>query len=83
MYQCLSLRIVKADCVMKTNWRELISKQELSIPFEVVHIDSHADMGLRGLGIIPNKHFYVLAECQNVKISHLAVQMLCLLFFKL
>lgn len=27
-------------------WHELISKQELSIPFEVVHIDSHADMGL-------------------------------------
>ncbi|HAQ3903752.1 MULTISPECIES: peptide arginase family protein [Enterococcus] len=27
-------------------WRELIEKGELAIPFEVVHVDSHADLGL-------------------------------------
>lgn len=27
-------------------WKELIMKGELSVPFEVVHIDSHADLGL-------------------------------------
>lgn len=27
-------------------WKELIEKGHLSIPFEVVHIDSHADLGL-------------------------------------
>jgi len=27
-------------------WKELIEKGELSAPFEVVHIDSHADLGL-------------------------------------
>lgn len=27
-------------------WEELISKKELQDPFEVVHIDSHADLGL-------------------------------------
>ena len=27
-------------------WKELIEKGELSIPFEVVHVDSHADLGL-------------------------------------
>lgn len=29
-----------------TFWKELILKGELSIPFEVVHVDSHADLGL-------------------------------------
>lgn len=27
-------------------WRKLIQEERLSIPFEVVHIDSHADLGL-------------------------------------
>ena len=27
-------------------WRKLIQEYSLSIPFEVVHIDSHADLGL-------------------------------------
>lgn len=27
-------------------WKELIRKEKLTIPFEVVHIDSHADLGL-------------------------------------
>lgn len=27
-------------------WRELIEKGDLSIPFEVIHVDSHADLGL-------------------------------------
>lgn len=27
-------------------WKELIKKRELTIPFEVIHIDSHADLGL-------------------------------------
>lgn len=27
-------------------WRELIERHELTIPFEVVHVDSHADLGL-------------------------------------
>ena len=30
------------------------------------YVGSHKK-NIRGLGIIPNKHFYVLAECQNVK----------------
>lgn len=29
-----------------TFWKELILKGDLSIPFEVVHVDSHADLGL-------------------------------------
>ena len=27
-------------------WQELITKEILETPFEVVHIDSHADLGL-------------------------------------
>lgn len=27
-------------------WKELIANGELSVPFEVIHIDSHADLGL-------------------------------------
>ena len=27
-------------------WKELIANKKLSTPFEVVHIDSHADLGL-------------------------------------
>lgn len=27
-------------------WRELIEKGELTIPFDVIHVDSHADLGL-------------------------------------
>ena len=27
-------------------WRELIASKKLTIPFEVVHVDSHADLGL-------------------------------------
>ena len=27
-------------------WEELVSKEKLTVPFEVVHIDSHADLGL-------------------------------------
>ena len=27
-------------------WRELIEKGELSTPFDVIHVDSHADLGL-------------------------------------
>lgn len=27
-------------------WRELIEKEELKIPFEVIHVDAHADLGL-------------------------------------
>lgn len=27
-------------------WRELINNKKLTIPFEVIHIDSHADLGL-------------------------------------
>lgn len=29
-------------------WRELIEKGELSTPFDVIHVDSHADLGLGG-----------------------------------
>lgn len=27
-------------------WRELIEKGDLSTPFDVIHVDSHADLGL-------------------------------------
>lgn len=27
-------------------WKDLIDRGELTIPFEVVHVDSHADLGL-------------------------------------
>lgn len=27
-------------------WEELVAKEKLTIPFEVVHVDSHADLGL-------------------------------------
>ena len=27
-------------------WKELIERQQLSTPFEVIHVDSHADLGL-------------------------------------
>lgn len=27
-------------------WKELIDKGELNVPFEVIHVDSHADLGL-------------------------------------
>lgn len=27
-------------------WQELINKGELTVPFEVIHVDSHADLGL-------------------------------------
>ena len=27
-------------------WRELIEKGELTTPFDVIHVDSHADLGL-------------------------------------
>lgn len=27
-------------------WKELIEKNELTVPFEVIHVDSHADLGL-------------------------------------
>ncbi len=27
-------------------WRELIEKGELTVPFDVIHVDSHADLGL-------------------------------------
>ena len=28
------------------HWRKLVQEYRLSVPFEVVHIDSHADLGL-------------------------------------
>ena len=39
-------RIVKGHNESLIFWKELINKGELSIPFEVVHVDSHADLGL-------------------------------------
>ncbi len=39
-------RIVSGHNEALTFWRELITKGTLTIPFEVVHVDSHADLGL-------------------------------------
>ncbi|AVB76949.1 hypothetical protein MMJJ_15780 [Methanococcus maripaludis] len=39
-------RIVKKHHEAFYFWRELIEKNELETPFEVVHIDAHADLGL-------------------------------------
>ena len=39
-------RIVSGHNEALEFWRELIAKQKLTIPFEVVHVDSHADLGL-------------------------------------
>lgn len=42
----ISGRFVKGHNESLTFWKELISKNMLSTPFEVIHIDSHADLGL-------------------------------------
>lgn len=39
-------RIVKGHNEALFWWQELIQNEELTVPFEVVHIDSHADLGL-------------------------------------
>lgn len=39
-------RIVKGHNEALYFWRELIEQNKLKIPFEVVHVDSHADLGL-------------------------------------
>jgi len=39
-------RIVKKHHEAFYFWRELIEKNELKTPFEVIHIDAHADLGL-------------------------------------
>lgn len=39
-------RIVKGHNESLFFWKELISKNMLTIPFEVIHVDSHADLGL-------------------------------------
>lgn len=39
-------RIVRGHNEAITFWRELIGRGALSVPFDVVHVDSHADLGL-------------------------------------
>lgn len=39
-------RIVSGHNEAIVFWQELIDKGELQVPFEVVHVDSHADLGL-------------------------------------
>uniref|UniRef100_A9AA45 Uncharacterized protein n=1 Tax=Methanococcus maripaludis (strain C6 / ATCC BAA-1332) TaxID=444158 RepID=A9AA45_METM6 len=39
-------RIVKKHHKAFYFWRELIEKNKLEVPFEVIHIDAHADLGL-------------------------------------
>lgn len=46
-------RIVKGHIESLFFWNELIKKEKLTIPFEVIHIDSHADLGL---GYFSYKH---------------------------
>ena len=38
-------------------WRELIEAQELGVPFQVVHIDAHSDLGLGDAG-----YFYIMTH---------------------
>ncbi|WP_048058080.1 peptide arginase family protein [Methanothermococcus okinawensis] len=42
-------RIIKKHHEAFYFWRELIYRGELTLPFEVVHIDAHADLGLGDL----------------------------------
>jgi hypothetical protein len=37
---------VKHHCEVLFKWWELIKKGELKVPFEIVHVDAHADLGL-------------------------------------
>lgn len=46
-------RIVKGHNESLFFWDELIKKEKLTIPFEVIHVDSHADLGL---GYFSYKH---------------------------
>ena len=39
-------RIVKGHNEALFFWKELIYKGEIEVPFEIVHVDSHADLGL-------------------------------------
>lgn len=39
-------RIVKGHNETLYFWKELIENRELDVPFEVIHVDSHADLGL-------------------------------------
>jgi hypothetical protein len=39
-------KVVAAHNEVLLQWSELIEKKELAIPFEVIHVDSHADLGL-------------------------------------
>lgn len=39
-------RIVKGHNEALLYWKELIKRGELNVPFEVIHVDSHADLGL-------------------------------------
>ena len=39
-------RIVRGHNEALLYWKELIKRGELSVPFEVIHVDSHADLGL-------------------------------------
>ena len=45
-------RIVKGHDEALFFWEELIEQGKLQIPFSVVHVDSHADLGCGGLGKI-------------------------------
>lgn len=39
-------RIVSGHNEALLFWKELIERKELAIPFEVIHVDSHADLGI-------------------------------------
>ena len=43
-------------------WQELITKESLETPFEVVHIDSHADLGLGYIHLLAAVHQYHLRK---------------------
>jgi len=45
-------------------WRDIIARGQLKIPFEVVHIDAHADFGLGD-----TSYFYLLCELLHKDIS--------------
>lgn len=45
-YNKIRGRIVSGHNESLFYWRELIEKGDLCTPFEVIHVDSHADLGL-------------------------------------
>lgn len=46
-------------------WKDLISEGRLSVPFDVVHVDAHADLGLGDAGYV-----YLMSELLHVDLDN-------------